>query len=229
MQTNFPIQSNLCKRSASNVSPFPGNNTFAASLDFFDNTFTFYDHSSNITCCHWEGTPEEAACGKGASCEGQCAALGASLCPSGMCTEDPRSCEIVFNNSTEESPSGGGGPAPCAACQGGSNLKRCTGGNYQCKVREHPECCFYQPCLAWTGRKEACDWLAYLHGNDRKSPQAGHLILHLRKSHGCNLHPSTKQYTFAILSPSNIFCETLWAAHIFAQGIRCQKEGNMSE
>ena len=54
-------------------------------------------------------------------------------------------------------------------------------------MREHPECCFYQPCLAWTGRKEACDWLAYLHGNDsrngRKSPQAGHLVLDVTCMH----------------------------------------------
>ena len=59
-------------------------------MDFFDNAVTYSNHASNITCCHPNNTFEVATCGQGASCAGQCSALGASLCPSGDCTDDPR-------------------------------------------------------------------------------------------------------------------------------------------
>ena len=49
-----------------------------------------------------DGTPEVATCGQGASCAGQCSALKASLCPSGNCTDDPRTCEISFKTEATE-------------------------------------------------------------------------------------------------------------------------------
>ena len=56
-----------------------------------------------MTCCLPDKTSEVATCGQGASCAGQCSALGASLCPSGHCTYDPGTCDIGFIiNATED-------------------------------------------------------------------------------------------------------------------------------
>ena len=39
---------------------FLGNTTDTSSVDFFDNAFTFSNHSSNVTCCHPDNTFEVA-------------------------------------------------------------------------------------------------------------------------------------------------------------------------
>ena len=135
-----------------------GNTETATSLVFFDHAFTFSNHTSNVTCCHPDNTLEVATCGQGASCAGQCSALGASLCPSGNCTDDPRTCDLEFNDETTEDH----GRGRSTVTLSGSDLAWCTN---QCRVREHPDCCYNPNCLKWTGRKEACRWLNYLTGN----------------------------------------------------------------
>ena len=141
---------------------FLGNTTDTSSVDFFDNAFTFSNHSSNVTCCHPDNTFEVATCGQGASCAGACSALDASLCPSGNCTDYPGTCEIKFRSEDTEEEQSGGSTATLA----GSDLKWCTGD--RCRVRITPECCYNPNCLTeeWTGRAEACGWLDYLTGKN---------------------------------------------------------------
>ena len=98
-------------------------------------------------------TFEVATCGQGASCAGQCSALGASLCPSGECSDDPETCEISYTS--EQS----------TAALSGSDLSWCTGDG--CRVRVHPECCYNPNCLTENKRADACDWLKYLTGMNK--------------------------------------------------------------
>ena len=139
---------------------FLGNTTDTSSVDFFDNAFTYSIGSSTVTCCHPDNTFEVATCGQGASCAGQCSALGASLCPSGNCTEDPGTCEIDFNHVEDQ------GRERSTSSWSGSNLKWCTNSKHQCKVRTYKDCCYNPNCLMWRGRKAACAWLGYLTGNE---------------------------------------------------------------
>ena len=101
-------------------------------------------------------TFEVATCGQGASCAGQCSALGASLCPSENCTDDPGTCEIDLNHVEDQ------GKERATPTVSGSDLKWCTGDG--CRVRVHPDCCYNPNCLKWKGRKDACTWLGYLTG-----------------------------------------------------------------
>ena len=100
-------------------------------------------------------TFEVATCGQGASCAGQCSALGASLCPSENCTEDPGTCEIDFNHVEDQ------GRERSTATLSGSDLKWCTNTKHWCLVRTYEVCCFNPNCLKWSGRKVACDELGY--------------------------------------------------------------------
>ena len=128
-------------------------------MDFFDNAFTFSNNVSKITCCHPNNTFEVATCGQGTSCAGQCSALGASLCPSGQCSDDPRTCEISFPKESSDDQPGGG---QSTATLSGTDLAWCTSDG--CRVRVHKGCCYNPICLTWKGRAEACDWLNYLTG-----------------------------------------------------------------
>ena len=132
-------------------------------MDFFDNAFTFSNHTSNVTCCHPDNTLEVATCGQGASCAGQCSALGASLCPSGKCTDDPRTCDLQFRSENAEDEQGGGSTATYS----GSDLDWCTNAKHQCRVRTHKDCCYNPKCLRWKGRRKACSWLNYLTGKSQ--------------------------------------------------------------
>ena len=129
-------------------------------MDFFDNAFTFSNHTSNVTCCHPDNTLEVATCGQGASCAGQCSALGASLCPSGKCTDDPRTCDLEFRGENAEEEESGGSTATLS----GTDLDWCTNAKHQCRVRTYKDCCYNPKCLKWNGRREACAWLNYLTG-----------------------------------------------------------------
>ena len=110
-------------------------------------------------------TFEVATCGQGASCAGQCSALGASLCPSGTCTDDPGTCEIKFRSEDTEDEQSGGSTATLS----GSDLKWCTGDG--CRVRINPECCYNPNCLKEAkgkeDKKKACSWLNYLTGKSQ--------------------------------------------------------------
>ena len=129
-------------------------------MDFFDNAFTFSNHTSNVTCCHPDNTPKVVTCGQGASCAGQCSALGASLCPSGECTDDPRTCDLEFRGENAEEEESGGSTATLS----GTDLDWCTNAKHQCRVRTYKDCCYNPKCLKWNGRGEACSWLNYLTG-----------------------------------------------------------------
>ena len=137
----------------------------APSVDFFDNAFTYSNHTSKVTCCLQDNTFEVVTCGQGASCAGQCSALGASLCPSGECTDDPRTCDLEFRSENAEDEQGGGSTATYS----GSDLDWCTNAKHQCRVRTYKDCCYNPKCLEWKGRREACSWLNYLTGNVPKS------------------------------------------------------------
>ena len=130
-------------------------------MDFFDEAFTSSNRMSKVTCCHPDSIPEVVTCGRGDSCAGQCSALGASLCPSGECTDDPRTCDLEFRSENAEDSQSGGSTATYT----GSNLDWCTNAKHQCRVRKHKDCCYNPKCLKWQGRREACSWLNYLTGN----------------------------------------------------------------
>ena len=65
----------------------------ASSIDFFEHTVSFSNHSIDVYCCHADNRIELAKCGQGWSCAGSCLALGALLCPSGDCSGD---CRLHF-------------------------------------------------------------------------------------------------------------------------------------
>ena len=132
-------------------------------MDFFDTAFTFSERSSNVTCCKPDNTFKEATCGQGVSCAGQCSALGASLCPSGNCTDDPETCDVVFESAK------GRKSGRSTDTFSGSDLDWCTNAKHQCRVRKHKDCCYNSKCLKWKGRKEACAWLNYLTGEKNGS------------------------------------------------------------
>ena len=139
-----------------------GNTANTFSVNFFDHAFTFLNQSSNVNCCLPNNTIEVATCGKGASCAGQCSALGASLCPSGICTKDPETCQLDFDTSLTEERRRGNSVATLS----GSDLKYCTNKKHRCLVRTHKECCYNPNCLKRKRRKKACKDLDYITGKD---------------------------------------------------------------
>ena len=138
-----------------------GNTTSTFSVNFFDLAFTFSNQPSNVPCCLPNNTVEMATCGKGSSCAGQCSALGASLCPSGNCTGDPKTCLFDFDDLT-----GDRRRQSSPATWSLSDLKYCTNNEHRCRVRTHKECCYNPNCLKRKGRKKACRHLDWLTGKD---------------------------------------------------------------
>ena len=129
-------------------------------MDFFDKAFTFSSQMSNVTCCFPDNSLKVATCGKGASCAGQCSALGASLCPSSNCTNDPRTCQLDFDTDSTDARQRGNSDVTLSL----SDLKYCTNTKHRCKVRKHNECCYNTNCLKRKGRKQTCKWLDFLTG-----------------------------------------------------------------
>merc|ERR1712223_1801623 len=66
--------------------------------DFFDSSFTFFNESIQVRCCSPDLKLTNVTCGQGTSCIGQCSAIGASLCLSGNCTEDPQDCNLILDS-----------------------------------------------------------------------------------------------------------------------------------
>ena len=64
-----------------------------ADTTFYENTVSFSSEALNTTCCLADLSIVNVTCGRGASCAARCCALGATLCPSGVCSEDPDSCQ----------------------------------------------------------------------------------------------------------------------------------------
>ena len=129
-------------------------------MDFFDNAFSFSTNDITVTCCLQDNTPKTATCGKGLSCAGKCSALGASLCPSGKCTSDPKTCEVDFDGEDR---------GRSIATLSSSDLKYCQNTQHKCNVRKHSACCYNRNCLKREGRKKACKDLNYLTGGERST------------------------------------------------------------
>ena len=147
-------------------------NSPIVSVKFFDLVFTYSNETSNVTCCHTDNSPKYVLCGKGVSCAGGCAALEASLCPSGSCSDDPKTCDLDLNAIEAQSQNVGSSPVTSSL----SDLKWCENSGHQCRVRKHQLCCYNPNCLneaKWPGRKDACAWLNYLTG--KKCPFPGSL------------------------------------------------------
>ena len=96
----------------------------------------------------------KVTCGQGASCAGQCSALGASLSPSGKCDDD--------NDDDVDGTCEGNSVATLQ----GSDLKWCLKDG--CRVVRYPSCCFNPKCLEKKGRRKRCAWHDYLVGRDKK-------------------------------------------------------------
>ena len=152
---------------------FVGN---AFSVDFFDHAFTFSNRSSNVTCCLADNSFKVATCGKGASCAGQCSALGASLCPSKKCTSDPKTCQLDFDNNLAEGRQRENSDATLSS----SDLKYCENTIHKCKVKTYKECCYNPNCLKRRGRKKKCKDLDYLTGKDFQILFIIYSIIHSR-------------------------------------------------
>jgi len=67
----------------------------ARDVSFFDASFTFSKKQIEVGCCAKDNTLTNVTCGQGASCQGQCSAIEASLCPSGKCTGNPDDCGLL--------------------------------------------------------------------------------------------------------------------------------------
>ena len=130
-------------------------NTTLFSTDFYDFAFTFSNRSTNVTCCLPDNSFKVATCGKGASCAGQCSALGASLCPSGNCTSDPKTCQFEFGQISPEDRL----REQSDATESSSSLSSCSP---SCRVKIDPSCCYHQEC--YDKRPKLCDWKNYLTG-----------------------------------------------------------------
>ena len=159
-------------------------NTTTTEVDFFDSAFTFTNESIEVGCCSPNTTLTKVTCGQGTSCTGECSAIGASLCPSGNCTEDPEDCSpslLLEQASREDSP----GKERAATSRPSWELRWCAPGcstlqiHYNlsslemqrycsetlppgCKVRKHSACCFHPTCRS--RKRRVCKWLNYFTG-----------------------------------------------------------------
>ena len=135
-------------------------NTTLFSTDFFDYAFTFSNRSTNVTCCLPDHSFKLATCGKGASCAGQCSALGASLCPSGNCTSDPKTCQFDFDKISSDDRQRGRSDVTGSS----SSLRSCFP---RCKVVEDESCCFHKKCFE--KRPKLCNWANFTTGKIRSA------------------------------------------------------------
>ena len=133
-----------------------------SSIDFFESVFTSLNESATVTCCHVNNTVELTSCGLGASCEGSCSALGASLCPSGDCSGD---CEMPFESNEVETRSRSSATRPSNA------FKWCSP---RCNVWRHHGCCYNPVCNR--KRRRACRWINFLTGGSVEENQSDNLL-----------------------------------------------------
>ena len=123
------------------------------SVEFFESSFTFANESSIVTCCHSNNlTIGQVTCGLGSSCAGQCSAIGASLCPSGVCTEKYKDCEIdmdVWSESRGQS----------SVTGSAASFRWCYPA---CNVEKHQGCCHNPNCFK--EHKELCKWKSFMTG-----------------------------------------------------------------
>ena len=137
---------------------FSGN---TSSIEFFEKSFTFANETNNVTCCHQSSLQVSiVSCGLGASCAGQCSAMGAILCPSGVCTERPRDCVLNMDawaeNRTQEIQQN---KTRSLVTQSSNTFGWCSP---KCKVNKYPGCCFNPEC--YKKRKKFCKFQSYMTG-----------------------------------------------------------------
>ena len=104
-------------------------------------------------CCAQDTTLTNVTCGEGLSCTGQCSAIGATLCPSGNCTENPEDCRLSPLLDQEEGHSRKG---PSISALPSWAFKWCAP---RCKVYYHAVCCFHPTCR-WK-KWDQCNWMRY--------------------------------------------------------------------
>ena len=121
---------------------FSGN---TSSIEFFEKSFTFANETNKVTCCHQSSLQVSiVSCGLGASCAGQCSAIGAILCPSGVCTERPRDCVLDMDVWAEERlQQSEQNKTRSLASRSSSSFRWCYP---RCMVKDHPGCCFNPEC-----------------------------------------------------------------------------------
>ena len=133
----------------------PGNTT---SVEFFESAFTFANETSNVTCCHPNNlTTAMVTCGLGASCAGQCSAIGATLCPSEVCTKKSSDCELnmdVWSQSSQRS----------TPTRSSSAFRWCYP---RCDVNTHPSCCYNPEC--YSRHTKVCQWKSFMTGRNHCS------------------------------------------------------------
>ena len=134
---------------------------------FFDSVFTLFNETLQVGCCHPNMTMTTVTCGLGMSCTGKCSAIDASLCPSGLCTDDPRDCNLNLEAEEERLRSGGTSFATLSFWQ----LRRCAPG---CRVKQTPACCFHPQCTKCVNNKcskkekrnrRLCNFLSFFSGS----------------------------------------------------------------
>ena len=133
---------------------------------FFDSVFTLFNETIQVGCCHPNMTMTTVTCGLGMSCTGKCSAIDASLCPSGLCTDDPRDCNLNLEAEEERLRSGGTSFATLSSWQ----LRRCAPG---CRVKHAPACCFHPQCTKCKDKickkekrnRKFCSKFSYFAGN----------------------------------------------------------------
>ena len=120
-------------------------------MEFFESSFSFTNETSIVPCCHPNNfTTAHVACGLGASCAGQCSAIGASLCPSGVCTERYKDCEIDMDVWGKSRASVTGSAASYRWCYPA------------CNVEKHQGCCHNPNC--YKDHKELCKFKSFMTG-----------------------------------------------------------------
>ena len=137
---------------------YEGDST-ATDNTFFETSFTFSDNLIEVTCCADDSDANtKVNCGRGVSCEGQCAAKRATLCPTGNCTGDPKDCKLTVL--PEDGESSGPGEERSGATLFGAELNWCPKDG--CPVTRHHLCCFHPIC--YNKQREECCWLDYYAG-----------------------------------------------------------------
>ena len=147
------------------------------SVDFFDSSFTYFNESIEVPCCSPNATLTDVTCGQGTSCIGQCSAIGASLCLSGNCTEDPEDCNLILDSAEARMRSS-------VATLSSDRLKHCYPA---CKVKHIPGCCFHASCYAI--RPKLCSKMNYFSSNSFSVLSCSIIFFHSQLLSKAREHP----------------------------------------
>ena len=155
---------------------FPATHENPSLGDFFDSAVTMQNISITTTCCASDQSPMNITCGQSMSCLARCASLGATLCPTQLCTEDPKDCHPKWP------------PAPAEEENSTRSKRRAIFKPSQaynwcpryCKwVWYYPACCLHPTCYKKQQRR--CNWIYYYLGNVPVSHMYLSLFSHLSR------------------------------------------------